>query len=110
MTHYLKTVLFCVSLLAIATPALGWTETYSWTAVSGATSYKVEKSIDTGATWTLVASPAVPTYVYVGTETNMTIFRVSACNAAGCTMRAASGVWHNEVWQPLSQPSNLGVQ
>jgi hypothetical protein len=99
-----------VLLLALAAPAHAWTATYTWAPSSGATGYKVEKSSDGGATWTVVASPTSATLNYTGTETGLTLFRVSACNGAGCTVRAADGLWHNEAWQPPAVPANLGVQ
>ena len=105
-----KILLGCFILLGIASPAWAWTETYSWIATAGATSYKIEKSVDSGATWTLVSSPTTPTYTYVGAEPALVVFRISACNAVGCTIRAGDGFWHNEAWVPPAAPVNLQVQ
>ena len=110
MRRILTTAILLAGLLGVALPAWAWTATYSWSPATGATSYKVEKTVDQGATWTLVASPTTPTYAYTGTETGLVLFRVSACNANGCTVRSADGLWHNEAWQPPSAATNLGVQ
>jgi hypothetical protein len=96
--------------VVVAAPAWAWTESFSWSPVTGATSYKVEKSADTGATWTVASSPTAPAYVYTGTEPGLVLFRVSACNAIGCGVRAGTGFWHNEAWLPPPAPANLGVQ
>ena len=63
--------------LLVAAPAFAWTETYTWTADPSATSYKVEKSLDQGATWTSVGTPATPSFSYTGTDTGVVLFRVS---------------------------------
>lgn len=83
--------------LLLASPAWAWTDIYSADPVAGATSYKWEKSVDLGVT-------------YTGTETGLTIFRVTACNGLTCTSKLAKGVWHNEAWQPLGVPVNVSAQ
>ena len=103
--------MICIlSVTLMPTLAGAWTETYSWGAVIGATSYTVEKSVDAGTTWTLEAAPTEPSLTYTGTEPGLTIFRVSACNANGCTLRTADGLWHNEAWALPLAPGNLQVQ
>lgn len=98
-------------LLLWSASAYAWTTTYSWTSVPNASAYKIEKSVDNGATWTVVtATLTTPTFNYTGTETGLTLFRFSNCNSTGCTVRPADGHFHNEAWQPPTAPVNLGVQ
>ena len=104
----MKRILLALSLLLfLASPAFAWTETYTWTADPNATSYKVEKSLDSGTTWTSVGTPSTPTFSYTGTDTGTVLFRVSNCNATGCTTRYWGGFWHNEAWRPAGQPTGL---
>ena len=97
-------VLLC---LVVPGTAWGWTEAYSWAAVPGATSYRVEKSTDSGMTWITAGTVTVPAFPYTGTESGLTLFRVSAINAQGITTRTADGLWHNEAWQLPFVPQNL---
>jgi len=106
----MRYILALLLLLGIATSAQAYTEVYTWAPVTGATSYNVYKSVDNGTTWTLVASPTSPTYTYTGTETGLTLFRVSACNSVGCTVRSGDGFWHNDAWVPPVMPTGLQVQ
>lgn len=100
--------LFALALIiTITSPALAWTQQYTWTADPLATTYKVEKSVDNGVTWTVAGTPATPSYTYTGTETGVVFFRVSNCNATGCTTRTYDGFWHNESWRPSGWPNNL---
>src|SRR3990172_956714 len=94
-------------LLALPTPAWAWTAVYSWSPVPTATIYRIEKSVDNGVAWTVVtATLTAPTYTYTGSEAGLVLFRVSACNANGCTVRPADGLWHNEAWQVPGAPVN----
>jgi len=107
------TVKLLVSALLVfgcVAPAWAWTEVYSWSASSGATSYRVERTTDNGTTWTQIGSPTTPTFTYTGTEAGLTLFRISACNAITCVVRGGDGLWHNEVWQNPLAPSNLLAQ
>lgn len=58
--------------------------TLTWDAVSGATSYKVEKSTDAGVTWSSAGSnPTSATLAVTGLSTGTVYFRVSTISAAG---------------------------
>jgi hypothetical protein len=105
----MKTILLVLSLLLLAVPsyAQAWSQQYTWSTDPLATSYKVEKSVDAGVTWTQVGTPTTPTITYTGSETGTVLFRVSNCDAAGCTTRSYDGFWHNESWRPAGWPSNL---
>ena len=75
-----------VLLLALTTIAQAATQQakLTWTAVSGATSYVVERKTGVSGTYTVLASPTAVTY----TDPNLTqgtvfVYRVSAMNAVG---------------------------
>ena len=106
----MRYILALLLLLGIATSAQAYTEVYTWTPVVGATSYNVYKSVDSGTTWTLVASPTTASYTYTGSETGLTLFRVAACNAQGCGLRAGDGFFHNDGWIIPLAPGGLQVQ
>ncbi|HEX8322704.1 MAG TPA: fibronectin type III domain-containing protein [Tepidisphaeraceae bacterium] len=58
--------------------------TVAWTAVATATGYTVEKSVDSGTTWTSVGTPTGTSIVDTGLATNVTVeYRVKATNATG---------------------------
>lgn len=106
-----KTSTAIALILATAAPAFAWTATYSWAPSTGATSYKLEKSADNGSTWTVVnAAIATTSFAYTGTEPALVLFRVSACNSNGCTVRSGDGFWHDESKTPPASPSSLAVQ
>lgn len=107
----MRILLAVVFLLLSSGVAQAWTASYSWAPATGATSYKVEKSVDNGATWTVVsATLASPTLNYTGSEAALVLFRVSNCNSNGCTVRPGDGWWHNEGWTPPPAPASLAVQ
>lgn len=111
MVRSLGLILFAgFVLLLVPAPALSWTQTYSWSVVATATSYKVEKSVDNGVTWVVAGTPATPTFAYTGTETGLVLFRISACNANACTLRPTDGLWHNDGAQFPLAPTNLSGQ
>jgi hypothetical protein len=107
----MKTLLFALALLlAIAAEAQAWSAVYSWAPSAGATSYRLEKSTDNGASWALVSATATSPFTYTGTEAALTLFRLHACNATACTPRPADGFWHDESRQVPAAPASLGVQ
>lgn len=58
--------------------------TLTWTAVAGATAYKVEKSIDGGTVWSSAgANPATATLTVASLSTGTVKFRVSTVSGAG---------------------------
>ena len=107
----LRMLLPGLALVLLAAPAWAWTETLQWTIDPGATTYRVEKSIDNGATWTLVtATVTTPTHAYTGMEPGLVLFRFANCNAQGCMPRPTAGGWHDESKQLPGSPVNVGVQ
>jgi hypothetical protein len=103
-------LVLAILVLALARPAAAWTQSYTWSVSAGATSYKVEKSIDNGVTWTVTGTPTTPALAYTGTEPGLVLFRYSACNANACVLRPADGLWHNEAAQLPFAPVNLQGQ
>ena len=55
----------------------------SWAAIAGATTYKLEESIN-GAGWTTVQNTASMSAAYLGRAAGTYAYRVSGCNPAGC--------------------------
>ena len=95
--------------LLVTTPVWAWTAVYSWTVDSRATTYRVEKSVDSGAAWSMAGTGLVaPSFTYTGTEPGLVLFRISNCNAMGCVLRSHDGLWHNEAWAPAGMPVKLG--
>ena len=94
--------------------------TLRWEASTGATGYEIEQSVDNGTTYTLVANlttavacPSVTTpctTTLTAPSTGLVLFRFSAKNAIGKTIRFGEGVWHCESCKPPTQPANVGVQ
>jgi fibronectin type 3 domain-containing protein len=56
----------------------------SWNAVTGASSYKLETSLDGGTTWSTLASPSITTYSVTGLTADTSYeYRVSGVDATG---------------------------
>lgn len=100
-----------LAVLAAAGPAHAWTQT-GQAADPTATSFKIEKSTDSGVTWSVaIASTTSPwTYTGLAAETGLVLFRVSGCNAVGCTIRPNDGTWHNEAWALPLVPGAITAQ
>lgn len=65
--------------------------TASWTAVTGATSYRVERAASVGGPWTELAQPTASPYVNSGlTASTAYHYRLRACNTSGCSSTSAS--------------------
>lgn len=83
-----------------------------WDASIGATGYKVYKSEDIGVTWgTPIDVGNVLVYKYLSViETKMVLFRVSAYNTVGESIRSWSGAFYNYLWKTTSPPTGTGIQ
>ena len=74
--------------------------------------YKVYMSVDHGATWAPgvdVGSVTAHTYPDVS-DTGLILFRVSAYNTYGETIRYEAGAWYCKDFLPVLAPSCAGVQ
>ncbi len=95
-------------------PAIAWSAdvTLRWDVVTDATGYKIYKSEDLGVTWGTARDVGnVITYIYTGIiETKVVLFRVSAYNANGESVRLWSGAWYDNRLKPISTPSGAGIQ
>ena len=83
-----------------------------WDAVPGATGYKIYKSEDMGVTWaTPINVGNVTSYKYLGViETKLVLFRASAFDANGESIRTWSGAWFDYTKKPINTPSGTGIQ
>lgn len=90
------------SLSAPAT-ALGGTYTVGWSAVSSATSYTLEESVNGGA-WTAAYSGANLGQGYTGKPAGSYGYRVKACNPAGCGGYSATATVQ-AVYTPAGAPT-----
>ncbi len=91
----------------------------TWNQSVGATGYKVETSVDNGATWTEILALIFTTRTE-GTlnlaDANITVAdnvlvlgRIGAYNTQGITWRLEAGFWYHSSWMPLPAPTGGGV-
>lgn len=114
-----KFLLALALLLLLASPAFAGTVTLKWDVSTGATSYEIEQSVDSGATYVLVASPTATiacgtattcSHTLVAPSTGLVLFRFSSVNSVGKTTRFGEGAWHCESCKPPLATANVGVQ
>lgn len=106
-----NTIMTVLSVLLFATVALGADVTLKWDVAQDATGYKIYKSTDQGATWDAgVDVGNVTTYLYPGVpDAGLVLFRASAYNANGESIKYKSGCWYNGALSPPDQPTGLGM-
>jgi len=74
-----------------AAPASSTSITVSWSAVTGATGYKVYRSSSSSGTYTSVGTPTTNSYTDTGLTSNTTYYyKVSASNSAGESAQSSS--------------------
>lgn len=85
---------------------------FKWDASTGATGYKIYRSVDNGATWTMVKDVGLVTEITLTAQpdTGLVIYRVSAYNTVGESVRHWSGAWYNKSWEPPGQPAGAGIR
>jgi len=107
-----KTLFLSLIFVFMVSVALAADVTLKWDPSSGATGYKIQKSVDLGVTWsTAIDVGNVTTYIYTNVEENVLVFfRASAYNAAGESVRTWSGAWFDQRKKPTSSPSGQGIQ
>lgn len=101
-----------VLIVLFASISLAADVSLKWDASTGATGYKIQKSVDLGVTWsTAIDVGNVITYTYTNVEENvLVIFRASAYNAVGESVRTWSGAWFDSRKKPVATPSGQGIQ
>jgi hypothetical protein len=109
MKNLILSILF---LLSLVSPAYAADVVLRWDPSAGATGYKIQKSIDAGATWqTPIDVGNITTYTYTNVEENaLVLFRTSAYNAMGESMRTWSGAWYDHRLRPINSPSGTAIQ
>ena len=82
----------------------------SWDADPRATEYRVEQSVDEGATWVLVVtSPTLPITVTGVPDSGLVLLRACASGATSDVCRDEVGFFYNGDWLPLSAPTNMST-
>jgi len=107
-----KLVFFTVLCMFFTSSAFAAEVTLVWDPSEGAIGYKIQKSIDLGATWsTPIDVGNVTMYKFTGVEENtLVLFRVSAYNQIGEAIRTEAGAWYDHRKKPPIQPLGLGVK
>jgi len=84
----------------------------TWDTSPGATGYKLYMSTDSGQTWTGEMDVAkVITYAYPSVpDSGLVLFRVSAYNSVGESIRYWSGAWYCGDWKPVESPGGAGIE
>ena len=108
----LKMISIVFTLLLFATFSSAADITLAWDPVVGATGYKLYASYDVGATWILFddAGNVTERAITGVPEDVLVLFRASAYNTNGETVRVEAGVWYDHRLLPLSAPSGTGIQ
>lgn len=108
----MKTLLLTLLFVFFSSVCFSANVTLEWNPSSGATGYKIYKSTDLGVTWsTPVDVGNVLTYTYLNVEENtLILFRASAYNASGESIRSWSGAWFDNRKKPVDPPSGQGIQ
>lgn len=107
-----KTLFLTLVFVFMASVTLAADVTLKWDPSSGAQGYKIQKSLDLGVTWSAPVDVGnVTVYTYSSVEENtIVLFRSSAYNGAGESIRSWSGAWFDQRKKPISSPSGQGIQ
>jgi hypothetical protein len=86
--------------------------TLKWDPSTGAVGYKIQKSIDLGVTWaTSIDVGNLTTYKYLNVEDGvLVLFRSSAYNSVGESVRSWSGAWYDGRKKPVAAPGGQGIE
>lgn len=108
----MKKLFFLLALILLAYPVWAADFTLKWDESPGATGYRIYRSVDLGATWTMVQEVgAVTEYTLTGQPDGLMLYRAGAFNAAGENIRYTAGVFNWETApQPPAQPTGAGIQ
>jgi hypothetical protein len=112
MRRLLRALFFLAVLVLGGSVGFAADVSLKWDPSEGATGYKVQKSLDLGVTWsTGIDVGSVTTFVFKNVEENvLVLFRASAYNAAGESIRTWSGAWFDARKKPVSPPSGQGIE
>ena len=107
----MKTIISIITLL-FATTAFAADVTLLWDAVPNATSYKIYSSTDMGATWdTGIDTNGAAEYLMVGvSDEGKVLFRVSAYNEHGESIRYTAGAWYCGSCTVPEAPTGVGIK
>ena len=84
--------------------------TLDWDAVTGADGYRIEMSLDMGATWqTPVLAPTKPFLYKNVPEDKLVLFRISAFNAVAEAINKYAGCWYDHR-QKLLHPTGVSIK
>lgn len=108
----MKIILSVLFVLLLVSPVVGADVNLAWDAAPGATGYKVYASTDLGITWSIARDAGNKLfYLWLGaTDTGLTLFRVSAYNSQGESLRTESGAWYNGSWVLPTASKGLGIK
>lgn len=98
--------------LMLASFACAATVTHRWDEVAAADGYRLYMSTDMGENWTMVADEITTNeFTLEGLpEDVLLLFRVSAYNSSGESIRMWSGSWYDHRLKPLEPPGGNGIQ
>ena len=98
----MKKLFLLLVLMLFASPVWAADFTLKWDASPGATGYRIYRSVDMGATWTMVQETGnVTEFALTGQPDTLTLYRAGAFNGAGEQIRWDAGVFN---WQSAPQP------
>ena len=105
-------ILAIVILMFSATQALADDVKLKWDPTINATGYKIYSSQDMGKTWdTGIDTNGATEYLMMGvSDTGKVLFRVSAYNEHGESIRYTAGVWFCGSCAPPLAPSGVGIE
>lgn len=109
----------CVLLFCSREAAFAADINLQWGQSERAVGYKIEISIDLGATWTEVPDLTYTTFVegnlnlamatITVADNVLVLGRVGAFNDKGTSWRLEQGIYYNSAWMPPPSPTGLGV-
>jgi YD repeat-containing protein len=92
--------------ITLAAKAPNGNYTVSWGTIAGASTYKLEESINSGA-WTTAQNTAAMSAAYSGRAAGTYAYRVSGCNPAGCG--PVSGTASTQAYYPPASAPAISV-
>ena len=114
----MKYIIILIFVLSVNT-VFGAEVDLEWKQSASADGYKIETSVDLGATWAEVPNLVFTTFTE-GTmnlvkatitvaDNVLVLGRVGAFNTVGTSWKLESGIFYNSAWKPLPAPTGLGA-